>query len=482
MAKSRQFKNAQFIRIEGQLWALGLEWHQVKGKEASVRHCRQLAKDSRGTYGTLCYAPEPDRDDEDVETTNDVNTPLPLFGVVANAGRGRRARSAAVLVDQTYEQAIVVLPIEDGVYWLCAVAGGMVIIGKDVVSDEDEIRTMATELLSLNPDFTCVGDDTFWDEVDWSSLDRDPATVDVIDVDTFFDPQDSSDVPALIHYGSRRWLWASLAMISACVVGIAAHQAYQQWLAPEPVAAQVEQDPAEIAMDTHNATVTRVVQESGIHRSNVAWTQRVLALVDRTPVNTRGWTLQRVECGFMSDQCELQWSSAIGTYADLLQARGSQSQMTFDGPKQATEVLPLSVKDRLLSSLRDQGAVRQYVTTLPNTRHFDVQHVSQLQEFDSLDDVSRFGLNTQPAQSYLSLAPVPTRQTVGSLVVGDWHLDGTGITILLGSIQLLNPSVFHVQSLALTLKKTTSNQSSLSRTELSVEWKLTGNYTTQGDQ
>ncbi len=340
---------------------------------------------------------------------------------------------------------------------------------------------MATELLSLNPAFLCVGDEVFWDAVDWSSLKMDPATIDVIDVDTFFDEQDSSNVPTLTHYGGRRWLWASLAMIGVCVIGIAAHQAYQQWLVPDPIAIKEEQDPAEIAIDTHNATVTRVMQEQGIHRSNIVWTQRVLALVDRIPVNTRGWKLENIECGFISDQCELKWSSTIGTYADLLQARGSRSQMTFVGPKRAIEVLSLSSKDQLLSPLQDQSVVRQYLTTLPTTRDFEVQHVSKLQEFDSLDDVSSFGLNAQPAQSYLSPASIPTRQSVGSLVVGDWHLDGKGITILLGSIQLLNPSVFHVQSLDLTLKKDTSNQSSASKTDLSVEWKLMGNYTTQGD-
>lgn len=473
---ARKFKQAQFIRIDGTIWVLGLEWHIVK--DVSVRHCRQLAKKSRGSYGTFCYPKKLGSLDGEDRTIEE-STPLPLFGVVANGGRGRRARSAAVLVGQSYEQAIVVLRIEEGAYWLCAVVKGMVILDKDVASDEDEIKKMATELLELNPDFVCVGDDVFWSSLDWSNLGVDPSPVKKMDVDTFFELDDSSNIPVLAHYGGHRWLWVSLTMMGACVAGIAAHQAYQQWLAPDPVVVQIKQDPAEVAMDSHNATVTRVVQEQGLHRSNITWTQRVLALVDRTPVSINGWQLEAVKCEFVSDQCLLKWSSKIGTYADFLQARGRDSQTTFTGPKQAQEVLSLLIKESVLKPLQDRGILRQYLSLLPSTHHFEIQDVSKLQEFDSLDVITSFGLNAQPAKSYLSPAPVPTRQTLGSLVVGDWHLNGKGLGILLGSIQLLNSSVFHVQSLTLTLKADGTNQSSSSA--LSVQWKLAGHYTTLGD-
>jgi len=448
-SRRQSFKHAQFIRVHNYLLALGLEWHEAK--VVNVRYLRQLAKNSRGAYGTLFVS-------EDEAS--------PLFGVVANTNSGRRARSAAACVARMYEQVIVVLPVGNNFYWLCAVVGGMVLTGKDIVATEEKIMEMTRELLVLNPDFECVGDQDFW-----SALDSEKS-VEVMSVEQLFDAEACEAIPLLEHYGSRRWLWVTVAVIACCLVGIAGHMLYREWQSQRMNDIAVATiDPAEIAIKTHNENLLNVVQSQGLHHANQQWIRQVLSLLDRTPTQINGWRLVKVDCDFLSDHCVQYWDSIVGTYVDFLQANtNKEAKIVFVTPKNIEKTIVLNKRNNMLNVFREEPYLREYLIRLPKHREFQVHDVSTLQSLGILDTVE-FGVNSDPMSLYSAPSATEKNKPLGNLAIGEWHVGGQSLVILLGAVQLLNPMVFHAQSLTLTLN---------TKEKTPVQWSLKGRYTTQG--
>ena len=451
-SRRQSFKQAQFIRVHNYLLALGLEWHEAK--DGNVRYLRQLAKNSRGAYGTLLVSEEGDAS--------------ALFGMVANANSGRRARSAAACVARMYEQVIVVFPVGNNIYWLCAVVGGMVLTGKDVVAPEEQIREMTRELLVLNPDFECVGDQDFWSALDIEK------SVQAMSVEAFFDVEICEAIPPLEHYGSRRWLWITATVIACCLVGIAGHMSYRDWQSQRMnELAEATPDPAEIAIKAHNDNLLNVVQSQGLHHANPQWVRQILSLLDRTPTQINGWRLVKVDCDFLSDHCIQHWDSIVGTYIDFLRAktsRGKEANIAFVSPNKIEQTIVLNKKDNMLGVFLQEQYLREYLTRLPKQREFQVHDVSTLQSLGILDTVE-FGVNSVPKSYYPAPSATEKKTPLGDLAVGEWHVGGQNLVILLGAIQLLNPTVFHVQSLILTLN---------TKEKSPVQWSLKGRYTTQG--
>lgn len=448
------FKQARFIRVHGYLFVLGLEWHETR--EPNKRYLRQLAKNSKGSYGTLLGSS---------------NESSPLFGVVADAKQGRRARSGAAYLANNYDQAVVILPLDNEIYWLCAVINGEVLIGKDIVSSIDTIRVMASELLSLNSGFQCVGDEQCWSEAGIKH------PVEALSIDELFIKEECIAVPYLEHYGSRRWLWVAVSVAALCLASIGVHLVYRDWQQQEALRTTeaIEKDPREIAISMHDDTVLSAFMSEGLHHANGRWVRRVLSLLDNTPLASNGWGLKEVACDFNSDQCIQSWESTVGSYADFLSARTTQddqSNVTFVNPKKIENTIQLVAKQQLLAPLKNKTYISSFLTELPKQRDFQISDVSILQSVGVLDMVN-FGVDSLPTTTYSAPPSFQSIHPLGHLAIGDWQLDGRDLIILLGAVQLLNPSVFHIQSLTMTLNASNENDT--------VIWSIKGRYTTQGN-
>jgi hypothetical protein len=345
----------------------------------------------------------------------------------------------------------------------------MVLTGKDVVAPEEQIKEMTRELLVLNPDFECVGDQDFWSAL--SALDVEKS-VQVMSVEAFFDAEICEAMPLLEHYGSRRWLWITAAVIACCLVGIAGHMLYRDWQSQRmnDIAA-VTPDPAEVAIKAHNDNLLNIVQSQGLHHANQQWVRQILSLLDRTPTQINGWRLVKVDCDFLNDHCVQYWDSIVGTYVDFLQANtNKEAKIVFVTPKTIEKTIVLNKRNNMLNVFREESYLREYLMRLPNQREFQVHDVSTLQSLGILDSVE-FGVDSDPASFYSAPSATEKNKPLGNLAVGEWHVGGQSLVILLGAIQLLNPTVFHAQSLMLTLN---------TKEKSPVQWSLKGRYTTQG--
>lgn len=449
------FKQARFIRVHGLLFVLGLEWHETH--EKNKRYLRQLAKNSKGSYGTLLSS------DQSLRS---------LFGVVANTKQGRRARSGAAYIANAYTQAVIILPLDESLFWLCAVTDGEVIVGKDIVATQDTIREVANELLLLNPQFLCVGDEQSWLDMGIKH------SINSLDIDEVFDKADCAMTPYLEHYGSRRWLWVTVAVTTACLVGIGSHLGYRDWQEKEAIKnnkVNIEKDPRELAIAAHDAAVMSAFTSEGLHHANGLWIRRVLMQLDNTPLSTNGWDLKEVSCEFTVDQCIQTWISTVGSYSDFLSALPigeNPNSVSFIEPKRIEKTVLLSAKQQLLQPLSNRDHIKGFLAALPKQRQFQVNDVSMLQSVGVLDHVT-FGVSSMPTLNYPAPPSFNSITPLGHLSVGDWQLEGTDLIILLGSVQLLNDNVFHIHSLTMTLNAGINNDT--------VSWAIKGRYTTQGN-
>jgi len=128
---------AKLYSIDNEKYVLGLAWHTVSDKS----DIEGLLEARETEFGVIL--------------TDESNVPRMAGLAVAEEGEDAKffsgEESAAVLLaGAESESVLLVEQLAEGLYWLCAVESGVVLMGTDIVVDEEQARRSVDDLLALS--------------------------------------------------------------------------------------------------------------------------------------------------------------------------------------------------------------------------------------------------------------------------------------------------------------------------------------------
>ena len=140
-----RFKKIYIKTIHGQSICFGMEWHKMESD--SNKELQQSSIQSKGYYSSKI---------KDVDGSFLIGIPAEAINLPKNT------KSAAIVAASVYENAIIVIALDEDKYWLLATVNGVPVIKKDVITDLQLAKKITEELLILYPEFSCVGIGDFW--------------------------------------------------------------------------------------------------------------------------------------------------------------------------------------------------------------------------------------------------------------------------------------------------------------------------------
>lgn len=459
----REHKTAVFRRMHGHQLVFALEWYWLASSEDRTA-IRQACRESASAYGALVSGHGLDGDDSDQAVEH-------VLGVPAKHQKLRRCISAAALLSQVYDTALIVLRLDDTQYWLLALSRGTPIVGKDLVSGSmATLRQIVQELLDAYPDFQCVGDVAFWrDEIKTDRL------VTEASLEELFSAERVEKAKALSRYEHNwqsAWLRTAAVVVPLCFAGVY-YQDIQD--AARRYFTDAEQRELQARWDDqvqrHNQQVVEAYNQIAANHPVDNWILRLAITIDQLRLEVRGWGLQSLSCGAQLPYCTAEWRNrGVGTFQGLERTMGHAGRLEFTSPLEATQSIEITNPS---GTRFNPTIVATALDQIPTEREFKLHHISVLQAISSIPSVNA-GVELERRQSVGGTLHVPdgvhhSEPILTGFSYGDWRLQGEGLRLLVGSMQKLDASVFFGASMKIEFRRDTDGG-------YVAKWEIKGNY------
>ena len=457
----RDHKTPVFQRINGHQLVFSLEWHWLASREDRPA-IRRACRESDGAYGALISGRGVDGDESEHAVEH-------VLGVPAKHKKLKRCVSAAAVVSNLYDTAVIVVPLGDQ-YWLLALSRGTPIVGKDMVGSATTLRPVVQELLSAYPEFQCVGDLTFWRDV----VKTEPPVTEA-SIDELFSRERVTKAPALSRY-EHNWT-SSWLRIAAVIVPLLMLGLYQQEIRSAARAYFTDAEQRELQarwdqqVQRHNQQIVDAYNDIAANHPVDNWILRLAVTIDQLRLEARGWGLESLSCGAQLPYCTATWrNQGVGTFDGLQRAMGRAGRLDFTNPLEVTQSIELSNHQTMQFTHSDLAAA---IARIPNEHEFKLRHISVLQAISSIPGVSAgveldrrqsVGGTIQPPAGTIQREPI-----LEGFTYGDWSLAGEGLRLLVGSMQKLDASVFFGRSMKIEFRRDSAGI-------YTARWEIRGNY------
>ncbi len=419
-------------RLSGQTVVFSLEWHRVDSAQpASLKH---VCDDSEGVFGVLLESES--RDSELV------------LGVAAKTSNAKGWVCAASVAAKLYENALIVMPVNEHQYWLLALSGGVPVPGKEIIVSLAEAALIANDLLSAY-EFECVGDRAFW-------TDHAPrSTFTPLSIDELFSRERIASASTLRIYRTNHApkLVIVGALISVLALGYGYRYEATRWI-EDTFTERGERDRIAALTAQVQSQNAQSVERFNQVASNYPldhWIIRLGSTLDRLRLTARGWNLTQLECGTGLPYCLATWTnSGKGTYAGLKASIAGAGELAIESPQTAKQTVPI---ERYQSTQFNTSEVTAQVHALPSQEQLLEQHFSLLQALTIIPSVNAgMDIKSQETVGYaMDLPNSVSLEPIQPFQIGSWKLEGDGLRVLMGSLQKMDPQVFFGESLTITI-------------------------------
>jgi hypothetical protein len=425
------FKKSSVKEINGIPLCFGMEWYEYN--LISKTNILHSSIESNSYYVTLIKSEEGGG----------------LVGVPAGINHlPKNCRSAAQVVCDVYENSIVVIKFSYTKYWLLATIDGKPVLEKDVVSEFPMIKKMCEELLILYPDFKCTGDNDFWRE-NFSEIIHVEESE-----DTLFDVDRVTKNPALIlSRGKLKGIIKKvLPLFMLLLVGILTYSYTQNFFKKtiENFDTEALKDKWDVQILGINNDVLEKYNTVASNHPLSHWIVKLASTVDKLPIQAGGWNLSLLTCASGLPYCTVEWKARpIGTFKSLYNKVNYLGKLDFSNKDTAYQTIPII---NYKKTRFDIEAIEIILEEMPNLYDFKLEHFSTLQKIGSIGFIN-FGvkMNNREKAGYTIAPPTELGESavlpLSGFEYGEWGMKGKGITILLGAMQMLEPTIFFGQSL-----------------------------------
>lgn len=427
----------------------GLEWHLLKGdgKDEIINACGE----SQGAFGSLIE-----------------NDQEKILGVPAQSNNCKGTIPAAAIVASVYADAITVLHFEGDGYWLLATQNGVPVVHYDLVSDKEEIQDITKDLIDAYGDFTCLGDVEFWQSIGVKNAL--PQTFDEI----FTEQRVTGTEPLKFYRGQATHILKTYG-IAAALVLIAAVGWKPASIFVDGYLNRMEsvntQDKWIAQVDLQRNEIISQYNEIATNHPIDHWVLRLTNTINQLKLRASGWELASLECSAGLPHCLVTWrNQGVGTFRSIFSDVGHLGEISLKSAKSVEQVISIPGYQKAVFS---SSEISNIVYGLPNEKNLKLDHASVMQQLSSINFVtgSMQHVNLREVGYPLS---VPTdmmlnQKPIAPFKVGKWKLSGENISILIGSMQMLDPLVFFGKKLVIDF--------SHDGLDVTTKWEIEGEYT-----
>ncbi len=451
------FKQAFYEKIIDQRYVFSLEWH-CNGASDAVTTKRSLY--DSGALSAVLVGGE---------------GKSVLVGAPAQSIRHVEAKSAAAIVSSKYNNALVAAQLPSGQWWLLAVVDGQPLSGMDVVGDYDSLRERAAELIRDFPGFELVGEVEFWGgDLAGKSLDR----VQSLGIDQLLehDAEDDSYRLKRLRGNAKRTVMFS-APLCALVFAVFVGWDFISEVVAMPFKQQELDEMRESWERQNKVEVASVIEKYNDLASTKPlnrWIVNMGRTLDGLPLEAGGWDLSVMDCGAGLSYCTIEWkNSGVGTFESL------RSRVAILGSLdlKSSTVVKQSIKIKGYRQSQSGGSdVRRELNDLPSANDFNYHHISIIQSIGSIDGVT-YSVKRSKKSPIVNAPPheiaVDYEWDYPLFMYGPWELRGEGVDVLIGSMNMLDGSVFFGYNLKIEFSRSLG--------EVSANWTVGGYYMSRSE-
>lgn len=439
------FQKSERIVFSGKSIAVGMHWF-ISGRDEK-RAVAKAASSCKASFGYKIHLDEKQ-----------------LTGFYNGLKASNKLYAGAAVVASVYEEGIFILPCGSDKYWFLLISQGQPICGYDRIVDQDEAKTLLTQLRSIYAGLPLYADTHFIhthmpDEKDYSGIVLDELlhierlTSDFLltrQVKKYVDYAPYIAVVGLLIAGGV-FLVPKIFM-SDTVANIQLKNAEEKWLSD----AQWEKN-----------TIINLYKNSSATYPIDSWISSLLEVINRTPLEAGGWYFSELDCQAKKKTCLIKWqNSGYGTFKSLNYTVGDHGSLEFVNPNlvnQTIEIISFS------SESFTEQAIAKRIKQLPTLEEFQLEHVSVLQLLRTVPNLE-FAIKSPMPGPRVSKAPPGVNRVISfpSFNKGTWEMSGRGINILIDSILKLDTDVYFGQ--ALNIEVTYNKQA------ITAEWNVGGEY------
>lgn len=293
-----------------QQFLLGLTWRHVSNRQPN----RATVSERSGKHSPEAFT----------TVANELN-----FSMALASKESIGSASAAGLVAQLLESALVVCPVNDtGDWWFCAVRSGLVLEGSDRVVPRKEAARLFQQFFPVGT-WKLIGDDIFFSEFA-PDHDHQAQTLDSLLVAT------KGFQAPIERYGRFSKAHIAVGVSIVGVIGLSIAVAVSLKASPEEHTVVIASAPE---MSSGTPPVAEKAPSKDEQRCSQlralpdphGWVKSIFNTTANLPVSIGGWNLTSLECHADLGSCTAKWSSTSATpsFDDLTAALSPLGEPTF---------------------------------------------------------------------------------------------------------------------------------------------------------